>query len=442
MTNSKLTKRSLLASSISLLLCFTMLLGTTFAWFTDSATSVGNKIMAGNLNVELYMHDGTDYVNISENKDPIFGSYGSSVAQNVNIDTLWEPGKTQVAYLKIANEGNLALKYQVALNTINPADGKDLYKVMQYQIAPDAQPLSATWTAGAGINVTPGTAIVADEYVPMQPNDAHYFALLVHMDENAGNDYMNGKVEFDISVIATQLNAESDSFGTDYDKNAIVADEYVSTEEALIDALENAEEGASIGLTSDIEIPVATQSNAYGATGINILNGQTLDGGNNTFGVSGANSTWDSAINITSGTIKNITINEGFRGIFINHNGTGGLVTLENVIIDGPTYTISCDQGTRNGLVAVNSVFNGWTSYAATIGNVEFTKCKFGEGAGYAFCRPYAPTAFVGCEFEAGFELDARAAVTFENCTLDGVALTDANLATLVTGNIANATIK
>ena len=68
---------------------------------------------------------------------------------------------------------------------------------------------------------------------------------------------------------------------------------------------------------------------------------------------------------------------------------------------------------------------------------------SFGEGSGYAFCRPYARTEFVGCNFEAGYRVDPRAAVTFENCTIGGVALTADNLATLVTsGTIANATVK
>ena len=73
---------------------------------------------------------------------------------------------------------------------------------------------------------------------------------------------------------------------------------------------------------------------------------------------------------------------------------------------------------------------------------MKFTNCSFGEGQGYAFCRPYAPTTFVGCNFAAGFELDAVAAVTFENCAINGVALTAENLATLVTSNTANATVK
>ena len=131
------------------------------------------------------------------------------------------------------------------------------------------------------------------------------------------------------------------------------------------------------------------------------------------------------------------------RGIFVNHNSTeSSKVYLENVIVDGSVYTISCDQGTNNGLEATDSTFNGWTSYAATIGDVKFTACSFGKGQGYAYCRPYAPTTFVGCDFAEGYKIDARAAVTFENCTIGGVALTAENLATLVTSNIANAMVK
>ena len=140
--------------------------------------------------------------------------------------------------------------------------------------------------------------------------------------------------------------------------------------------------------------------------------------------------------------IKNLTVKGAFRGIFVNHTSTySEKVILENVIIDGPVYTLNCDQGMNQGLEATGSEFYGWTSYAGTIGTVLFTDCIFGEGSGYAFCRPYAPTSFVGCEFEAGYKLDAAAAVTFKNCTLDGEAITAENLATLVSSNIANATV-
>lgn len=197
-------------------------------------------------------------------------------------------------------------------------------------------------------------------------------------------------------------------------------------------------EGGSYTFKEDVE-GQASSSNGYGKTGIVQTNGGTIDGDGHTLEVPEATGTWDSAINTTGGTIKNLTIAAGFRGIFVSHNSDNcSKVSLENVIIDGPVYTISCDQGTNNGLEAVNSTFNGWTSYAGTIGDVKFTDCSFGEGAGYAYCRPYAKTAFKDCDFKAGFEMDPRADVTFENCTLGGVALTAANISELVTSNVKN----
>ena len=209
------------------------------------------------------------------------------------------------------------------------------------------------------------------------------------------------------------------------------------------DALKDVLDAGGYAVLTDDVTEDADESNAYGKTGVNQTNGGVIDGDGNTLSVPDATATWDSAINTTGGTIKNLTIDAGFRGIFINHNSTNASrVYLENVIIDGPTYTISCDQGTNNGLTATDCTFNGWTSYAATLGDALFINCKFGAGAGYNFSRPYAPTAYVGCDFATGHVIDPRAAVTFENCTINGVPLTADNLSTLVTSNIANATVK
>ena len=215
---------------------------------------------------------------------------------------------------------------------------------------------------------------------------------------------------------------------------------YVTNADKLVEALEA---NCNVNMLGNIKIDPANMSNAYGTTGINVKNGQSINGNGHTLDIKGAGGTWDSGINTTGGLIENITVTGSFRGIFINHNSTHAeKVILKNVTTDGTTYTISCDQGTGNGLEAESCTFNGWTSYAATIGEVKFTNCTFSEGSGYAFCRPYAPTEFVGCEFEAGFKLGAQAKVTFENCTLDGEPLTAENLATLVTEGIENATVK
>ena len=211
----------------------------------------------------------------------------------------------------------------------------------------------------------------------------------------------------------------------------------VTTADELVSALEA---GEDVVLLNSIKIDPANMSNAYGTTGINVKNGQTIDGNGYTLDIKGAGGTWDSGINTTGGTIKNLTVTGSFRGIFINHNSNySETVVLDNVTIDGTTYTISCDQGMNQNLIATNSTFKGWTSYAATLGSATFNGCTFGEGNGYAYCRPYAPTTFVKCVFEEGYELDAtRTDITLVNCYVGETLITAENVAELLGEDAAN----
>ena len=189
----------------------------------------------------------------------------------------------------------------------------------------------------------------------------------------------------------------------------------VTTADELVAALE-ANQG--VYFMNDIKIDPANMSNAYGKTGINVKNGQTIDGNGYTLNIKGAGGTWDSGINTTGGLIKNLTVTGSFRGIFINHNSDHSeKVVLENVTITGTVYTISCDQGLYQGIEATNCTFNGWTSFAKTAGEAKFVNCTFGEGNGYKYCRPYSKTEFVECTFCPGYTVDTtQAEVTFTNC--------------------------
>ena len=196
-------------------------------------------------------------------------------------------------------------------------------------------------------------------------------------------------------------------------------------------------------LLDDIELSAGeTNANSgYGATGAEVKAGGVLDGHGNTLTVNGANSTWDCVIAAIGGTIKNLTVKGAMRGIFMPK--AEGDLYIDNVIFDDVIYTFNSDGGNKNyGVYISNSTLNGWTSHSDVHKEVVYTNCSFGEGNGYSFCRPYGPTSYIGCDFAAGHELDARGKVTFENCTIGGVALTAENLATLVTSNIANATVK
>ena len=93
-------KRSFFMSVLSLILCFAMLLGTTYAWFTDSVESGKNQIIAGNLDVELYHSDtGVPTKSASEKV--------TGATDLFHVD-LWEPGVIAYENFTVANVGNLA----------------------------------------------------------------------------------------------------------------------------------------------------------------------------------------------------------------------------------------------------------------------------------------------------------------------------------------------
>ena len=114
---SKSTKRALLTSALAILMCVAMLIGATFAWFTDTASTAVNKIQAGTLNVALEMFDGTTWVD-AEGKTLQFKVNGQIPAEGTQI--LWEPGCTyELPQLRVVNKGDLALKYKVIISGIN-----------------------------------------------------------------------------------------------------------------------------------------------------------------------------------------------------------------------------------------------------------------------------------------------------------------------------------
>ena len=395
--NQKATKRALLTSVMALVMCVVMLVGTTFAWFTDTASTGVNKIQAGNLDVELLMYkNSTDgYVNISNDKKPIFGSDESTVAQNNNLNTLWEPGKTQVAYLAIKNEGNLALKYKVALNVTDPENSNDLYKVMQYAIVPDAKNdnnMVTGWTEGNSVVV--GLQEVSGE-VALDAGATHYFALLVHMDELAGNEYKNGKVEFDLTVLAAQNTVESDSFGTDYDKNALYPDVTVikaedgkTVDEVANEKLSANEEVINVALSEDTTFDVKPyDQKPMGGDKTKVI---TINGQGHKLTFHNTNNDWN---NVTWGDAK---------------------LVIKNAVIDNSGY--NADGGTWN---SHNITFKG----NVELENVTFTNAVAIEGT--AVLKNVSISDKSATQDTYMLWIVAGSDVTLDNCTIDGVSSVD-----------------
>lgn len=344
--NKKSTKRTLLTSVLSLVLCMAMLIGTTFAWFTDSVTSGKNKIVAGNLDIQLLMHDGKEYVDISNNTAPIFGA--GSVAQNVNGNTLWEPGKTQVAYLAIKNNGSLDLKYTVALDVTNVTQNLD--KVMQYVITPDAKNDSiTTWDSTDAKTVSLGIQTVSENDVALKAGDTHYFALSVHMMETAGNEYQNGTIDFDMTILATQLASEYDSFDNLYDKDAST-DDVILAHGGVITFTEDRDEDMTVAKDAVVTINLDNYTLNNSLTN----NGEvTVDGGTIDIEEAGLD-------NFGTATLKDVTMNAGSTSDYANRtSGADAKTTYNNVNIDSAGGGIGAADGANvtfnEGSVAVNS---------------------------------------------------------------------------------------
>ena len=232
MTNRKSTKRALLGSVVAMVLCLAMLVGATFAWFTDTASTGVNKIQAGNLDVQLQYATAWDE---NGNATSWADAQGRQLefkkaAGAENEAVLWEPGCTYaLPELRVVNKGNLALKYKVAITGINGS--AKLNDVID-------------WTINdADINLTEMQLKAGEEGAA--------FTIKGHMQESAGNDYMNESIDgIAITVVATQNTVESDSFNNTYDANAtypVVAVGDVNTDGDTV--LKDKEENHTIQVT-------------------------------------------------------------------------------------------------------------------------------------------------------------------------------------------------
>ena len=217
MNNKRATKRALLTSVMALVMCVVMLVGTTFAWFTDTASTGVNKIQAGNLDIELQYatawNDTTGEPTAwadAEGQTLTFKTKDNRAADKI----LWEPGcRYELPELRIVNKGNLALKYKVIINGIE-GDAK-LNEAID-------------WTITRGNENDKLTNDINEfEYkmLPKAAGEADYpsqtFTIKGTMKEEAGNEYQGLSIDgIGITVVATQYTYEKDSIDDQYDANA------------------------------------------------------------------------------------------------------------------------------------------------------------------------------------------------------------------------------
>ena len=223
------TKRALLTSVLALVLSLAMLAGSTFAWFTDTASTGVNRIVSGNLDVGLEYWGGAENGwRTAENSKELFDK-----------NALWEPGYTQITYLRVKNNGNLALTYAMQITPVHETvgvnvDGEEFklsdyikFGWMKFTVDGDGTPVALDREAaqtGVGDGAQLGTTLHRQAERPLEAGAEELVALVAWMPENVGNEAnystVQPTIELSLKVLATQAAVESDSFDRTYDEDA------------------------------------------------------------------------------------------------------------------------------------------------------------------------------------------------------------------------------
>ena len=399
MISSKSTKRALISSALAILMCVAMLIGTTFAWFTDTASTGVNKIQAGNLDIKVeYRTTADGNWQLLDNATDLFGAAG----------TLFEPGHTRVVELKIKNAGNLALKYKIGMNVVSETAGinKDgnSYKLSNYlKVA-----TTAILACNTGNPTTDATAAWFDTAVfkknfslwknnqnfgnfelektdngtvnQLLPGGEVILGMKVYMPETVGNEAnaISTKkaafINFGLNVVATQYTVESDSFGTQYDKDATYP-VIVSNQQQANDAITNAtDKKVNISIASDQTI--------------------TLDNGIANEGDKSRDITFSGNGSQTVDVVTNAVNAEGGQ---LNYQ-RGSSFTFENL-------TIQAGEGNFDGIVCNELTFKDCTikGKLTLFGKATFINCVFDN----TMANQYSIWTWGGTD------------VTFENCTFN-----------------------
>lgn len=415
MTKANSNKKALLSSLFALLICVAMLIGTTFAWFTDTASTAVNKIQAGNLKVDLEMQkpDGSWVSAKGETLE-----FKKAADAPADEKVLWEPGCTyELPKLRVVNNGNLALKYKIQITGIQ-GDAK-LNDVID-------------WTINdAAINLSEGHLTAGQTGDP--------FTIKGHMQETANNDYQNLTIDgIGITVYAAQDTVESDSYNNTYDEDATYGTG------ATIIGLDGTYDSLTAAAKAWRESKgVVTSGSTFGMNSLGtvdsitwVVSGEVATGDGE--GVIGDNGAGQSILGggyfTPSVTVNNIIV-KGVNGAKIAKTGDSYLVSAagKNVVYENITFvdTVRIDSNPAN-LTFKNCKFEAGfrMPHSATNGNVTIENCTFtgNESSGYAIFAQGNMASFKingntisDCQRGINVQAGNNAVVTINGNTIDNI---------------------
>ena len=371
---TKSSKRALLLSALAIVLCIAMLIGTTYAWFTDTASTAVNKIQSGNLDVQLeYSKDFTEWKKVND------------TTKLFEESALWEPGRTEIVYLRVKNAGTLALKYTLGIYNLYNSTGKNVlgnkYRLSDYVKLGAVEADAAYADRASAINAVDADAkLIADidnsgmAGASLEPNDTKIYALVLYMPTEVGNEanpknkdpYWAAKMSFGISVSATQAMSESDSFDNTYDEDAATVLSAISFSSGKHEITQNMQANGRFGA-------IQAERTAQFTINADVYAVYTKDASGTTGGAMAVSADGNSKVIINGGDFRQVSVPDsdpvcdliyalGNATIEIN-GGTFKAVT--------PANTLNCKDGSNAKITVKGGSFYKYDPSHPTLGDNE-----------------------------------------------------------------------
>jgi len=373
----KNTKQALVASFLVFIMCLTMFVGSTFAWFTDSVTSARNTIVSGNLDVELKYRTWNTATNAWNEYAPVTTS-----TKIFNEGALYEPGYTEVVKFKVENVGSLSFKYNFNVNVYDETEGDSVeggkFKLSDYLYTGIANNIANSTEAVSAAQNKLSTGFVMRSDKPLEKNESEEFVLVLTMPTTVGNaaNYKKGgqqpSIDLGVTLVATQYTSEFDDFGNQYDNGAKYP--HVSAPAALPTGGATANESIVLGTNSNLEVTVPVE----------VVNNIVSNSTTTVSSVSLVHTVPE--VDTTNNSVKFDSIelvdqNNNVVDLEDLNNTTPVQVVLpvQNSFNNGETVSIYHD----GVLVAVATVVNGEIKYECNhFCEVEIVKAPFADGKG------------------------------------------------------------
>lgn len=397
--NKENNKRKLVASAAMAVASIALLMGLTFAWFTDSVTNKGNAIQAGTLGITATVAPveagKADFTIAGINGGKPFGF--SATAQDLEAEGVhaiaennWEPGQSNAKLLTVANNGSLAakVKLQFAIEDGGLADALWFDFIM----VKDGQAAGAFQKRPMGELANLANSLE----LPVAPGAQTQFILVYGMNESAGNEFQGKAFTADATVLATQDTVETDGFGNNqYDAGATMP--VVSTE-SLLESLAAMQPGGALALGGDVHVPYDGSEGTIGE--LNIAKDGTLD-------LAGKTLTLDFMEGVIQGenaTLCNgiVTATNGHYPLFIG-NGAPTSVLLENLVVTRGGINVYNATATLRNVTVDASTRSYYAIWADNGGIVTVESGSYIGGAGGAVnCAKQGTVYINGGTFDGG----------------------------------------